>query len=418
MQQDLNELSLWSQASHMKLHPKKCKVLHIEFRKIPVTPPSLTVNNIEVQLVKVLRVLGVILQADLKWNSHVDSVCTKANQRLYFLRKLKHFHLTTDDLLTVYTSYIRPILEYAAPVWHSGLPYKLSDGIEKVQRRALRVILGSEYTSYAAACSHLGLPTLSSRRRTLTETFAKSLLRSGQLQHILRYHPPEEASVAGLQKYRHNLIVIDKTKTIYCYIPKTGCTTTKLVMYNLQHDTNLTSADLGPNKKVEIHRYPFKLLNKYSMEDAQMRLKTYNKLIVVRDPLERLASAWLDKFFNSPGRFIFRKRLRQAVGNSTFGKTTTKRVQYDFIAHTDTLVEDLRLFFHRSGIVGKDGILPRQHPSRAKARFGRTFRVVPPEDIRRLGQIYKPDFDMFGYSIEEDLEMIENEQRNALKQNV
>ncbi|KAI8498011.1 hypothetical protein Bbelb_239550 [Branchiostoma belcheri] len=92
----------------------------------------------------------------------------------------------------------------------------------------------------------------------------------------------------------------------------------------------------------------------------------------------------------------------------------TLHVQYDFIAHTDTLVEDLRLFFHRSGIVGKDGILPRQHPSRAKARFGRTFRVVPPEDIRRLGEIYKPDFDMFGYSIEEDLEMIENEQ----KQNV
>ncbi|KAI8502233.1 hypothetical protein Bbelb_198210 [Branchiostoma belcheri] len=90
------------------------------------------------------------------------------------------------------------------------------------------------------------------------------------------------------------------------------------------------------------------------------------------------------------------------------------RVQYDFIAHTDTLVEDLRLFFHRSGIVGKDGILPRQRPSRAKAGFGRTFRVVPPEDIRRLGEIYKPDFDMFGYSIEEDLEMIEN----ALKQNV
>ncbi|XP_019637065.1 PREDICTED: carbohydrate sulfotransferase 11-like [Branchiostoma belcheri] len=201
------------------------------------------------------------------------------------------------------------------------------------------------------------------------------------------------------------------------------------------------------------------------MEDAQMRLKTYNKLIVVRDPLERLASAWLDKFFISPGRFSFIRRLRQAVGNSKFGNTTTKRalptnrsrrgsmhgarrappisirdfvwsiinnkyrnehwepffsqcapcqVQYDFIAHTDTLVEDLRLFFHMSGIVGKDGILPRQHPSRAKAGFGRTFRVVPPEDIRHLGEIYKPDFDMFGYSIEEDLEAIEN----ALKQNV
>ncbi|KAI8478186.1 hypothetical protein Bbelb_440800 [Branchiostoma belcheri] len=46
------------------------------------------------------------VQADLKWNSHMDSVCTKANQRLYFLRKLKHFHPASDDLLMVYTSYM------------------------------------------------------------------------------------------------------------------------------------------------------------------------------------------------------------------------------------------------------------------------------------------------------------------------
>ncbi|KAI8484578.1 hypothetical protein Bbelb_376850 [Branchiostoma belcheri] len=92
-------------------------------------------------------------------------------------------------------------------------------------------------------------------------------------------------------------------------------------------------------------------------------------------------------------------------------------VQYDFIAHTDTLVEDLRLFFHMSGIVGKDGILPRQHPSRAKANFGNTFQEVPKEDIFRIGEIYKPDFEMFGYSFDQDLEMIEKERPNTLKQN-
>ncbi|KAI8500274.1 hypothetical protein Bbelb_218400 [Branchiostoma belcheri] len=68
----------------------------------------------------------------------------------------------------------------------------------------------------------------------------------------------------------------------------------------------------------------------------------------------------------------------------------------------------------RSGIVGKDGLFPRQRPSRAKANFGTTFREVPTEDIRRLGEIYKPDFDMFGYSLDDDLALIKNE----LKQNV
>ncbi|KAI8514875.1 hypothetical protein Bbelb_074660 [Branchiostoma belcheri] len=82
------------------------------------------------------------------------------------------------------------------------------------------------------------------------------------------------------------------------------------------------------------------------------------------------------------------------------------QVQYDFIAHTDTLPEDLRLFFHRSGIVGKDGLLPKERPSRAKSRFGTTFLEIPTEDVRRIGEIYKPDFDMFGYSFDDDLALI------------
>ncbi|XP_078665961.1 carbohydrate sulfotransferase 11-like [Branchiostoma floridae x Branchiostoma belcheri] len=224
-------------------------------------------------------------------------------------------------------------------------------------------------------------------------------------------------------------------------------------MYNLQHDINVSIAD---SKMIQIHRYPFKLLNSYSMEDAAMRLKTYNKLIVVRDPLERLASAWLEKFVHSKLRFSYIRTLQQEVWKSKVENTTTNKslrgdlppvsfrdfiwsiinnkyrdvhwepffslcapcqVQYDFIAHTDTLVEDLRLFFHMSGIVGKDGILPRQHPSRAKANFGNTFQEVPTEDIFRIGEIYKPDFEMFGYSFDQDLEMIEKERPNALKQN-
>ncbi|KAI8494426.1 hypothetical protein Bbelb_276520 [Branchiostoma belcheri] len=80
----------------------------------------------------------------------------------------------------------------------------------------------------------------------------------------------------------------------------------------------------------------------------------------------------------------------------------------------DTLQEDLLLFFQRSGIVGKDSLLPKQHPSRAKANFGNIFREVPTDYIRRLGEIYKPDFDMFGYSFDDDLALI----RNELKQNL
>ncbi|KAI8493128.1 hypothetical protein Bbelb_291320 [Branchiostoma belcheri] len=50
--------------------------------------------------------------------------------------------------------------EYAAPVWRSGLTASQSSRIERIQRRAVRIILGPNYSNYADACSQLGLASL------------------------------------------------------------------------------------------------------------------------------------------------------------------------------------------------------------------------------------------------------------------
>ncbi|XP_078594556.1 uncharacterized protein LOC144872371 [Branchiostoma floridae x Branchiostoma japonicum] len=184
LQNDLTDLDKWSHDQHMVLHPKKCQVMHIHFSKAAPVPYPLYLNDIELQQVKVMRILGVFLQADLKWNAHVDHICSRASQRLYLLRKLKHFHVPTEDLVTVYVCYIRPVTEYAAPVWHPGLTNTQTQRIEKVQRRAVRIILGSDI-AYSEACTLLRLPSLHERRSSLTLNFAKSLLSSELYRHFL-----------------------------------------------------------------------------------------------------------------------------------------------------------------------------------------------------------------------------------------
>ncbi|KAI8502148.1 hypothetical protein Bbelb_197360 [Branchiostoma belcheri] len=179
LQTDLSDLDKWSCENSMLLHPGKCKVLHVKFSRSAPIPPPLKINNRDLQQVEVMRILGVFLQSNLKWNAHVDYICTKSSQRLFFLRRLKHFHLDIEDLVSVYTTYIRPITEYATPVWHSGLTTSQSDRIERIQRRAVRIILGPDYSNYAEACSQLGLSTLHERREELTLKFARSLLTSG-----------------------------------------------------------------------------------------------------------------------------------------------------------------------------------------------------------------------------------------------
>ena len=52
---------------------------------------------------------------DLSWNVHIEHIVKKANKRLYALRTLKKSNLTIMQLVQVYCSIVRSVLEYACP---------------------------------------------------------------------------------------------------------------------------------------------------------------------------------------------------------------------------------------------------------------------------------------------------------------
>ena len=69
----------------------------------------------------------------------------KANRRLYAIRKLKGARVKENDLVAVYCSLIRSILEYGS-VAFAHLPNYLSNTLEGIQKRALSIIyLESSY---------------------------------------------------------------------------------------------------------------------------------------------------------------------------------------------------------------------------------------------------------------------------------
>ena len=102
---------------------------------------------------------------NLKWNNHVDNIVSKASKRLYLIKQLKRADVDTKSLVQFYCSCIRSILEYACQVFHSSLPRYLSDDIEQIQRRALRIILPG--IKYKQALEHTGLESLFERREKL-----------------------------------------------------------------------------------------------------------------------------------------------------------------------------------------------------------------------------------------------------------
>ena len=118
----------------------------------------LTINNVGIERVKSARILGLSIQDDLKWNEHVNHIVKKAGKRLYMLRLLKRSNADNSILILVYCTIIRPVLEYACQVWHFNITEYLSEDIEKLQKRALRIVL--PFATYREACSimHESIP--------------------------------------------------------------------------------------------------------------------------------------------------------------------------------------------------------------------------------------------------------------------
>ena len=77
---------------------------------------SYTLEGTVLENVKSIKYLGVTITSDLKWNSHIRNVCSKANRTLGFLRR-NLFSCPQDVKEAAYKSLVRPILEYGSTVW-------------------------------------------------------------------------------------------------------------------------------------------------------------------------------------------------------------------------------------------------------------------------------------------------------------
>ena len=77
-----------------------------------------------------IKCLGVTITHDLRWNTYISNMCTKANRTLSFLSR--NLYLFPKDVKeAAYKEFVRPVLEYGSYVWdHQGV--FLQEEIEKV----------------------------------------------------------------------------------------------------------------------------------------------------------------------------------------------------------------------------------------------------------------------------------------------
>ena len=133
----------YARENGMKLNFKKTKLILFNPGSSRDFMPKFTVSENFIEMVEEVKLLGVMVRSDLSWSSNTNYIVKRANSKLWILRRLKKLGADEEDLKEIYIKQIRSILEFAVPVWHSSLTGLDRLEIERVQKSAMHVILGT-----------------------------------------------------------------------------------------------------------------------------------------------------------------------------------------------------------------------------------------------------------------------------------
>jgi hypothetical protein len=138
---DIVKIMNWADTWLVTFNPTKTESLIISRKQIKPIHPPISMLNTNISSVASHKHLGVILSSDCGWKSHTDYIRQKAWKRINIMRKLK-FILDRKSLEIIYTTFIRPVLEYADVVWDNCTHGDKLE-LDKIQDEAARIVTGS-----------------------------------------------------------------------------------------------------------------------------------------------------------------------------------------------------------------------------------------------------------------------------------
>ena len=138
------------------------------------------------------------------WNVTVtlSPLLSKAKKRLYSLCQLKRSGLGTRELVKSFCTCICPITEYACQVFHDSLPAYLSNELEVVRKRAMRIIF--PFCSYNDSLVESSLIKLSDCRQELVDKQFKEVVQNkeNKLRGLLPALNTPRSNLRNTRKFR------------------------------------------------------------------------------------------------------------------------------------------------------------------------------------------------------------------------
>ncbi|XP_065562451.1 uncharacterized protein LOC136028533 [Artemia franciscana] len=129
--------------SKLIINTNKSKVLRFNPLKRTFSQPYVPFPTVDS-----IKILGVTFSSDCSFGLHVENVVKNANACLQSLSTMRRFGCDVQCLLLAYLIYVRPVLEYASPLWGPAAlrTVHLIQELESVQKRAVFIIIGDRPT--------------------------------------------------------------------------------------------------------------------------------------------------------------------------------------------------------------------------------------------------------------------------------
>ena len=137
----VNKLISWCNDNNLELNVNKTKEIIVDFRTKKSSPPSpLVIDDRTVEIVQYFKFIGSTISSNHKWELNVVNIVKKAQQRLYFLRRLRSFGLTTQVMVNFYRAVIKSVLIFSITVWFGSITQKETLWLNRVVTTASRII--------------------------------------------------------------------------------------------------------------------------------------------------------------------------------------------------------------------------------------------------------------------------------------
>jgi len=159
----IDHINVALKENKMCLNPKKSNVIIKDnSRKRSYSNYEICVDGTQLPIVDKCKLLDIIINKKCKWSDHINHVYERACKKLYIMRKLRSSGFSRHQLVCMYSTHIRSILEYGCILWAFSINKDLIKRLNSVEQRVLSIIAG-RYVSinkHENVCKDLGMVTL------------------------------------------------------------------------------------------------------------------------------------------------------------------------------------------------------------------------------------------------------------------